>query len=65
MLTAEFFANPRCPPGTSSVAPTLDPVAVSREDCSENSPAAVGVGTILPTDPPVEPEVADELDLIL
>ena len=59
-LTAEFFANLRCPPGTSSAAPTLDPVAVSREDCSENSPAAAGVGTILPKDPPAEPEVAVE-----
>ena len=31
-LTLEFFANPRCPPRVSSVAPALDPAAVSRED---------------------------------
>ena len=49
-LTPEFFANPRCPPGTSAAAPALDPVAVSREDRSENSPAAAGEGTTLPMD---------------
>ena len=39
-LTAEFFANPRCPPGTSATASSLDPIAVCGEDRSENSPAA-------------------------
>ena len=29
-LTPEFFANPRCPPGTSVAAPSLDPIAVSK-----------------------------------
>ena len=47
-LTPEFFANPRCPPSTSAAAPALDPVAVSREDRSENSPAAAGEETTLP-----------------
>ena len=47
-LTPEFFANPRCHPGTSVAAPALDPVAVSKEDHSENSPAAVGEETTLP-----------------
>ena len=46
-LTPEFFANPRCPPGTSAAAPALDPVATSREDRSENSPAAAGEETTL------------------
>ena len=53
-LTPEFFANPRCPLGTPAAAPVLDPVVVSREDRSENSLAAVGVETTLPTDLPAE-----------
>ena len=47
-LTLEFFANPRCPPSTSAVASTLDPVAVSKEDRSENCPAAAGEEITLP-----------------
>ena len=47
-LTPEFFANPRCHPGTSVVTPALDPVAVSREDHSKNSPVTVGEETTLP-----------------
>ena len=50
LLTLEFFANPRCPPGTSATVPALDPVAVSREGRSENSPAAAGEETTLPMD---------------
>ena len=40
-LTLEFFANPRCPPSILSSAPTLDPGAVSKEECLENSPTTV------------------------
>ena len=53
-LTLDFFANPRCPLGTVAAAPALDPVAVSREDCLENCPAAVAEGTTLPIDLPAE-----------
>ena len=53
-LTAEFFANPCYPPGASAAAPTLDPIAVSGEDRSENSPAAAGEEAVLPTDLPAE-----------
>ena len=53
-LTPEFFANPRCPLGTSTAAPTLGPVAVSREGRSKNSPAAVGEETTLSMDLPAE-----------
>ena len=53
-LTPEFFANPRCPPGTSAAAPALHPVAVSKEDHSENSPAAAGEETTLPMNLPAE-----------
>ena len=40
-LTPEFFANPRCPPSTSSAAAASDPTVVSREERSETSPTAV------------------------
>ena len=53
-LTPEFFANPRCPPSASAAAPALDPVAVSKEDRSENSPTAAGEETTLPMDLPAE-----------
>ena len=49
-LTAEFFANPRCPPSALVAASTLDPVAVSGEDRSENSPSTAGGEAVLPTD---------------
>ena len=39
-LTPEVFANPRCPPSSSSVTPAPDPAAVSREKRSKNSPTA-------------------------
>ena len=59
-LTADFVANPRCPPGASVAASSLDPVVVSREDRSANSPSAAGeeavlsTEAVLPTDPPAE-----------
>ena len=51
-LTAEFFANPRCPPGASAAAPALDLVAVIGEEYLENSPFAAGEEAVLPTDLP-------------
>ena len=47
-LTPEFFANPRCPPSTSSAIPAPDPATVSREERSENSPTAAGEEATLP-----------------
>ena len=47
-LTPEFFANPRCPPSISSVAPALDLVAAIREDRSESIPTAAEEEVILP-----------------
>ena len=41
-LTLEFFANPRCPPSTSSAAPAPDPAAVIREERLENSSTTAG-----------------------
>ena len=48
LLTSEFFANPRCPPSTSSAAPTQDPAVVSREECPEYSPIAAEEEETLP-----------------
>ena len=53
-LTAEFFANPRCPPSASAIAHVLDPIAASGEEFSENSPVAAGGEAVLPTDLPAE-----------
>ena len=53
-LIAEFFANPRCPPGASAAAPALDPIVVSGEECSGNSLVAAGEEAVLPTDLPAE-----------
>ena len=41
-LTTDFFANPRCPPGSMATASSLDPVVVGGEDRSVNSPSAAG-----------------------
>ena len=47
-LTVEFFANPRCPPSASATASALDSIAVSGEDCSENSPTMTEEAVIIP-----------------
>ena len=51
-LTPEFFANPCCPPSTSSAALTPDPAVVSREERLENSPIATGEEATLLMDLP-------------
>ena len=48
LLTLEFFANPRCPPSISSVAPAPDHAAVSKEECPENSPTVAREEATLP-----------------
>ena len=53
-LTAEFFANPRCPPSSSATASALAPIAVSGEERSENNPVAVEEEAVLPADLPAE-----------
>ena len=50
-LTMDFFANPRYPPSASVAASALDPVVFSEGDHSVNSPSAVGVEVVLPTEP--------------
>ena len=51
-LTPEFFANPRCPPSISSVAPAPNPATVSKEQCPKNIPTTVGEEATLPIGPP-------------
>ena len=47
-LTPDFFVNPQCPSGSSSVLPTTDPVEVSKEDLpAKDLPAAEGGVDIL------------------
>ena len=59
-LIVDFFANPRCPLGSTAAASSLDPVVVGGEDRSVNSPSAAGEEATLPTeavlltDPPTE-----------
>ena len=49
-LTADFFANPRCPPDASFAASSLDPIVISEGDCSVNSPSAARVEVVIPTE---------------
>ena len=49
-LTVDFFANPRCPPGASAAASSLDPVVISEGDRSVNSPSAARVEVVIPTE---------------
>ena len=62
-LTADFFANPRCPPGALAAAFSLDPAVINEGDRLVNSPSVAGVEVVIPTeqeegafvtDPPVE-----------
>ena len=62
-LTADFFPNPRCPPGASTVASSLDPTIINEGDRSVNNPSAAEVEVVIPTeqeegalmtDPPAE-----------
>ena len=49
-LTENFFANPRCPSGSTAVASSLDPVVIGGEDRSMNCPSAAGEEAALPTE---------------
>ena len=50
-LTEDFFANPRYPPGSLATAASLDPVVISGEDRSVNSPSATGEKVVLLKEP--------------
>ena len=59
-LTLEFFANPRCPPSISSAASAPDPAAVSKEECSKNSPTTAREEATLPMGLPTSLDVGVE-----
>ena len=51
-LPPEFFVNPRCPPGSSSVLPTVEPIETTGEDLlAKDLPAAEEGVDILPGPP--------------
>ena len=55
-LTPEFFVNPRCPPGSSSVLSTTEPVKTAGEDLVDKDlPGAEGGVNIL-LGPPARPD---------
>ena len=59
-LTPEFFVNPRCPPGSSSVLSTTKPVeATGEEFCVKGLPATEG-GVDISLGSPVRPDKATE-----
>ena len=64
-LTPEFFANPRCPPSTSSAAPAPDLASVGREECPENSQTIAEKEMTLPMDLPASADggVKDDDDI--
>ena len=57
-LTPEFFANPRCPPNTSSATPAPDLAAVGREERLGNSPTPAGEGATFLMDLPASSDGA-------
>ena len=63
-LTPDFFVNPRCPPGSSSVLPAADPAEIFGEDLpAKDIPAAKGGVDISSgplTGPDKEPKVVTE-----
>ena len=63
-LTTYFFVNPRCPPGSSSVLPAIDPVEIIGEDLpTKDLPVAEGgvdISSGPPTIPDKEPKVVVE-----
>ena len=50
-LTLDFFVNPRCPLGSSSVLPAVDPVEISGEDFLAKDIPAVEGGVDIPSGP--------------
>ena len=50
-LTSEFFVNPQCPPGSSSVLPAAEPVETTGEDLKVNDLLAAEGGVDIPPGP--------------
>ena len=59
-LTLEFFVNPRCPSGSSSILFVVEPVETTGEDLpTKGLPDAKG-GVDIPLGSPVSPDKATE-----
>ena len=60
-LTPDFFVNPRCPPGSSSVLAATNPIEITGEDLLAKDLPAVEEGVDIPSGPPTvldkEPKV--------
>ena len=50
-LPPEFFVNPRCPSGSSSVLPIVEPVEITREDLPVKDLSAAEKGVDIPPGP--------------
>ena len=55
-LTLNFFVNPRCPPGSSSVLPAIDPVEITGEDLPAKDLLAAEGGVDIPLGPSAVPD---------
>ena len=55
-LTINFFVNPQCPPGCSSVLPAIDPVEITGEDLPTKDLLAAEGGVDIPSGPPTVPD---------
>ena len=59
-LTPEFFVNPRCPPGSSSILSMAEPVKTAGENLlAKDLPVAEG-GVDIPSGPLARPDKATE-----
>ena len=57
-LTPEFFMNPRCPLGSSSVLSAVEPVKTAGEDFPAKDLPAIEVGVDIPSGPLARPNKA-------
>ena len=55
-LTPDFFVNPQCPQGSSSVFPAVDPVEITGEDFSAKDLPVVEGGVDIPSGPSTGPD---------
>ena len=54
-LTPDFFANPRWPPGSSSVLSAADPIEITGEDFPAEDLSAIEISVDIPLGPPTGP----------
>ena len=59
-FNSEFFVNPRCPPGSSSVLSVVELVETTEEDSPTKGLLAAEGGVDIPSGPPASPDMATE-----